>query len=43
MMENRRDLRPIRGAVVHQSYLVREFLTSVLDRSKKLEQTFGQE
>jgi hypothetical protein len=42
-MENRRHLRPIGVAVVHQSYLVRGFLTSVLDRSEKLKQTFGQE
>ena len=42
-MDNRRGLRPIRAAVVHHSYLVREFLISVLERSKKLEQTFGQE
>jgi DNA-binding NarL/FixJ family response regulator len=38
-MSNRRDLRPIRVAVAHDSCLVREFLTSLLDRSTAVEQT----
>ena len=36
-MGNRGDLRPICVAVAHHSYLVREFLTSLLDRSKGVE------
>ena len=38
-MANRRDPRPIRVAVAHDSYLVREFLTLLLDRSTEVEQT----
>lgn len=38
-MGKRRDPRPIRVAVAHDSYLVREFLTLLLDRSTEVEQT----
>lgn len=38
-MGNPPDPRPIRVAVAHDSYLVREFLTSLLDRSTEVEQT----
>ena len=39
MIGKRRDPRPIRVAVAHDSYLVREFLTLLLDRSTDVEQT----
>jgi DNA-binding NarL/FixJ family response regulator len=38
-MGNAPDPRPIRVAVAHDSYLVREFLTSLLDRSTEVVQT----
>ena len=38
-MGKRRDPRPIRVAVAHDSYLVREFLTMLLDRSSEVEPT----
>ena len=38
-MSNAPDRRSIRVAVAHGSYLVREFLTSVLDRSAEAERT----
>jgi DNA-binding NarL/FixJ family response regulator len=37
-MDNRRDPPPIRVALAHDSYLVREFLTLLLDRSTEVEQ-----
>ena len=39
MIGKRRDPRPIRVAVAHDSYLVREFLTLLLNRSTDVEQT----
>jgi len=38
-MANHRNVRPIRVTVAHGSYLVREFVTSLLDRSLQVEQT----